>query len=52
MFAPERSIPQRHCPDFILQAQLIALLPQNCLGHGKPDKSMWFDVTADENGVN
>lgn len=30
----ERSIPQRHCPDFILQAQLIAFPPLNWPGHG------------------
>lgn len=32
---------------FILQAQLIGFLPQNCPGHGKPDQSLWFDVTVD-----
>lgn len=32
---------------FILQAQLIGFLPQNCPGHGKPDQSTWFDVTVD-----
>lgn len=43
----ERSIPQPRCPDFILQAQLIAFPSQSC-PRGKPDKSMmWLGVTVD-----
>lgn len=49
VYPHERSISQHHCPDVILQAQLIAFLPHSRRGHGKPDKSMtlWLKNSAD-----